>query len=535
MEFSRLGELYEELEKLRSRNEMVKLVSDFLKNLEPKEVEPTCSMLLGPTLGVGWATIRDAILKVTGLKRSDFHEAFSGTGDLGEASKILFGRRRVRTIPLVERPLTISEVWEILRKIGSTSSLEHKKRLLEGLLNKCSPVEAKFLVKVLLGEMRAGFSEGLLKQALAKAYGVSEEKVKIVSGFVALPEIGAALGKGEGLESFVPRIFHPISPMLAESVKDVGEALREHQGKTSLELKLDGARVQVHVSGGKIVIFSRGRENVTPCMPEVVEQVRRLGMREAILEGEVIALKDGSPLPFQLLMRRFRRTKIGGASEIPLKLYLFDLLFLDGKWMLEEPYSSRREKLVEIGGESVVEAKIVSSENEGKEFLQKALLLGHEGIMAKMPEGKYLPGRREKFWLKIKPAFTLDLVIVAAEWGHGRRAKYLSDYYLAALDEKTGKFEVVGKTFKGLTNEELEEMTKRLKQLQTETKGRTVFVRPEIVVEVSFNQVQKSPKYPCGMALRFARIERIRDDKRPEEADTIERIRSLLPSSLKKQ
>jgi DNA ligase-1 len=532
MEFSRLSELYEQLEGLRSRREMVGVMSDFLRSLKPEEVGPACSMLLGSTLGVGWATVRDAILGVTGLKRSEFLEAFSRTGDLGEASKLLFGRRRVRILPLTAGPLTVLEVWRTLGKLGSTTSLEQKRRLLEGLFNRCSAAEAKILTKVLTREMRAGFSEGLLRRALAKAYSASEREVEIACGFGSTPEVGAALSRGEGLDTFAPRIFRPINPMLAETAGDVEEALAEHGGRTSVEFKLDGARVQVHALGSRVAVFSRGREEVTQFMPEVVGQVRELKVGEAILEGEVIALREGFPLPFQFLMRRFRRKKTG-ESEVCLNLHFFDLLLLDGRWMLEEPYSARRERLEEIAGEGAVQRKMISRVEEGEEFLQYALWAGHEGVMAKAPESPYLPGRRGKSWLKIKPTFTLDLVIVGAEWGYGRRAKYLSDYYLAALDEKTGKFEVVGKTFKGLTNEELGEMTRRLRQLQIGSKGRAVMVKPEIVVEVSFNQVQRSPKYTCGMALRFARIERIREDKRPEEADTLERVRSLLPSILK--
>jgi DNA ligase-1 len=532
MEFLELSELYEQLEGLRSRKKMVELMGDFLKSLKPEEVGPACSMLLGSTLGVGWATVRDAILSVTGLKRADFSEAFNRTGDLGEACKLLFGRRRVRILPLRTGPLTILEVWRTFDKLVSTASLEQKRKILEGLFNSCSPVEAKFLTKVLTREMRAGFSEGLLRQALARAYSASEQEVETACGFGSIPEVGTALSRGERLDAFVPKVFHPISPMLAESAKDVREVLGKHGGRTSMEFKLDGTRVQVHVSGNRVAIFSRGREEVTQFMPEVVEQVRGLKIGEAVLEGEVIALREGSPLPFQFLMRRFRRKKTGEGG-VHLDLHFFDLLLLNGKPVLDEPYSTRREKLEEIAGEHTIQRKAISSAEEGEEFLRQALSAGHEGVMAKMPESPYLPGKRGEAWLKVKPTFTLDLVIVAAEWGYGRRAKYLSDYYLAALDEKTGKFEIVGKTFKGLTNEELEEMTKRLKQLQIGSRGRAVTVKPEIVVEVSFNQVQRSPKYPCGMALRFARIERIRDDKRPEEADTLGRLRGLLPSTLR--
>ena len=504
---------------------MVERACAFLKSLKAEEIGPVCSMLLGFSAGVGWATVRDALLKVTGMSGEDLFEAFNQTGDLGEASKILFTRRRVKTVPLLG-PLTISEVWGTLKKLSFESSLERKKRLVEGLLNRCSPAEAKLLVKILTGEMRAGFGEGLLRQTLAKAYGVSEEEVKRACAFGSTAEVGATLSVGTSIQSFVPRLFQPISPMLAESARDVAQALKEHGGKTYMEFKLDGARVQVHVSGEKIAVFSRSREEVGQYMLEIREQVRRLRLREAILDGEIIATRDGSPLPFQFLMRKFRRKK-GGAEEISVKLQFFDLLFWEGKPMFNEPYVARREKLEEVVTE-VVERALVGEVKEGEDFLRRAMSAGHEGVVAKMPNSPYLPGVREKSWLKIKPVHTLDLVIVGAEWGYGRRAKYLSDYYLAALDEKTGKFEVVGKTFKGLTNSELEEMTKRLKELQVSSQGRKIVVKPEIVVEVSFNQVQRSSKYPCGMALRFARIERIRDDKRPEEADTLERVRSLL-------
>jgi len=528
MEFEKLGELYEQLEKLTKRKEMVRLLADFLRDLRAEEAGPACSMFLGPAFSVGWATVRDAVLAATGLKADDFWETFNKTGDLGEATKLLFTRRRVRVVPLTATPLTVLEVWRVLEKLRTVPSLQQKRRLLEGLFNSCSPVGAKFLAKVLTGEMRAGVGEGLLRQALAEVYRVSGEEVKAACTFGSLPQVADALGRGRGLGVFMLRLFQPVSPMLAESARDVSEALREHGGRTFLEFKLDGARVQIHVQREKVAIFTRNRADVSRYMPEIVGQVRELGLREAILEGEVIAHAQGSPLPFQFLMRRFRRKEPEKAPGISLRLCFFDLLYLDGKPMLGEPYVVRRKGLEEIAGERVVERREVGGVEEGEEFLRRALSLGHEGVVAKAPDTSYFPGRREKAWLKIKPVFTLDLVITAAEWGYGRRAGYLSDYYLAALDEKSGKFEVVGKTFKGLTNLELEEMTKRLRALQTKAEGRKVTVRPEIVVEVSFNQVQRSSKYPSGVALRFARIERIRDDKRPEEVDTLERVRELL-------
>jgi DNA ligase-1 len=321
--------------------------------------------------------------------------------------------------------------------------------------------------------------------------------------------------------------------MLAQVASGVDEALAEHGGRTAFEYKYDGARVQIHKRGNEVRVFSRRLTDVTQSLPEVVEAIKaNIKTDEAIVEGEVIAVNDnGHPIPFQHLMRRFKRVHEvrGMAEKIPVRLYLFDVLFLDGKSLISLPYVQRRKVLAENAGEIPLTTQIVTDKKERAEtFLSKAMDAGHEGLMAKKLDSPYTPGTRGKRWFKIKPVLEpLDLVITAAEYGYGRRHGWLSDYYLAARDAATGEFLTVGKTFKGLTDAEIIEMTRRLKELAVHEERNRVVVLPKIVVEVAYNEIQKSPKYKSRMALRFARISRVRDDKSPEDADTIEKVREI--------
>jgi len=301
----------------------------------------------------------------------------------------------------------------------------------------------------------------------------------------------------------------------------------------AFEYKFDGARVQIHLKNDTVRIFSRRLSDVTSSLPDIVEQVSSCirNVREAIFDGEVVAVDEsGKPMPFQELLRRFRRIRdvLKETERIPLRLWIFDVLYLNGEILLDKPYIERRKILEEIVDEKFLTPMIITSDpSEALKFMEKAVNEGHEGLMIKQLNSTYKPGRREKLWLKLKPAENLDLVIVAADWGHGRRTGWLSNYHLAAYNTVTGGFEVVGKTFKGLTDEEFEWMTKKLLQLKIDDDGYTVRVKPRIVVEVAYNEIQRSPKYRSGYALRFARIVRIREDKRPEEADTIQKIQEL--------
>lgn len=554
VEFKELSDLCDKLEATSKRGEMVDLVAEFLKKLQPEEVEPAVSMLLGrpiqkwssKTLEVSWATLHELIFRITRAKPQEFAAAFAKTGDLGAATAMIFeSSRRRRQAVFLEKPLTILKVKQLFEKIAQLKGQgvrERKERLLESTFSRATPQEAKCLMKIIIKETRTGFQEGLMELSIAKAFGVSQEAIRRATMFVGDVAVVARVAKvkgEEGVRNLRLEVFKPIKPMLAQNVDGIKNALKIHRDRTAFEQKIDGARVQIHKSGDEVKIFSRRLTDVTESIPEIVESIRKgVKARDAILEGEVVALdKTGGPMPFQYLLKRFRRERDVGkmVREVPLGLYLFDLLYLDGDVLVDLGYLERRKNLSQITRLPLTKQLITVNPEDAKKFLEKALAEGHEGLMAKELASPYAPGMRGKLWLKIKPVLEpLDLVIVAAEYGYGRRHNWLSDYYLAARDSETGEFMIVGKTFKGLTDEEIIEMTRRLKQLVVRTEGRRVIVAPKIVVEVSYNEIQRSPKYKCGMALRFARITRIRDDKSPEDADTIQRVRKIYEMQVKK-
>lgn len=546
--FEALSELCEKLEATSKRLLMTSLVSEFLRNLEPEEVEPAVSMIIGRpfpkwsqrTLNVSWATLGRIIKRITKADWKVFIEAFGETGDVGSATKVLFECSKIhKQLSLFDRKLTIMEVrhsFEVIAETAGSGSKEKKERLIEALLGLTSPLEAKYLVKIFIGEMRTGFHSGLMEQAVSKGFQIPLEIVQKAS--MATGDVGevAAIAKSQGKEGLLKigfRVFRPVSLMLAQTASDIAEALSEHGGETAFEYKLDGARVQIHRRGGDVRIFSRRLTDVTVSLPEIVETVRKnVIVERAILEGEVIAVNSQDyPIPFQHLMRRFRRVHSieDMIRKIPVKLYLFDILYLNGESLISLPYVQRRRILAETAGEIPLTRKLVTDNvEEASGFLKKAMDAGHEGLVAKKLDCEYTPGTRGKRWLKIKPVLEpLDLVIVAAEYGYGRRHEWLSNYYLAVRDVETSEFLTVGKTFKGLTDVEIIEITERLKDLAIKEEGRRVVVIPRVVVEVLYNEIQKSPKYKCGMALRFARISRIRTDKTAEQVDTIQKVKEI--------
>jgi DNA ligase-1 len=555
--FRSLCELGEGLAATTKRLQMIDQASNFLKILEPLEVEPAVSMILGRpfpkwdqrVLELSWTTVSGIIKRLTSLDWSDFRKAYSQTGDVGSAVETVFESSKIRKqATLFEKPLSILEVRRTFEDIAEASgqgSRERKERLVETLLSQASPLEIKYFIKIMISEMRTGFQEGLMEAAVAKAFDVSLETVQ--TGSMLTGDVGETASilkeKGkDGLANLRFRVFRPIKPMMAHMASDVDEALKEAEGPMAFEYKLDGARIQLHKSGDKVRIFSRRLTDVTESLPEIADLVRNeIKAAEAILEGEVIALgKDrASPLLFQHLMRRFRR--VHGidemSKEIPLELQLFDVIYCDGESLIDVPYERRRKKLGQIAGAISLTRQIVTDEpQQAKDFLIEALNSGHEGLVAKKLSSPYTPGVRGKRWFKIKQILDpLDLVIVAAEWGYGRRHRWLSDYYLAARDAETSELVTVGKTFKGLTDNEIIEITERLKGLIVREEPHLVVVVPKIVVEVAYNEIQKSPKYDCGMALRFARITRIRDDKSPDDADTIQRVREIYERQFEKK
>jgi DNA ligase-1 len=554
--FKSLAELLEKIENTRKRLEIITLTADYLNTLDTEEVEPAISMILGnplpkqtlKTLDVSWTTLSGILRSVTGTDWNAFTEAFRGTGDIGSATKNVFEKAKPKKqSQLLEKSLTIAETRRTLETIAETTgsgSKEKKERLLTTLLSQASPIEAKYLIKIFTGEMRTGLHEGLMEQAVAKAFDVPLVTVQKAS--MTLGDIGevATTAKKEGINALSEvsfKVFRPVKLMLAQTASDVAEALAEHAGKTAFEYKYDGARVQIHKQNGIARIFSRRLTNVTQSLPETVESVQtNVQAYEAILEGEVVAVDEtDTPIPFQHLMRRFKRVHevFDIAEKIPVKLYLFDILYVNGKSLVPLPYTQRRAVLAENAGTIPLTMQLITDEGRTAEkFLQASIDAGHEGLMAKRLDSPYTPGKRGKNWLKIKPVLEpLDLVIVAAEYGYGRRHNWLSDYYLAAKDPVAGEYLVVGKTFKGLTDPEFMEMTERLKEIAIREERNRVVVLPRVVVEVAYNEIQRSPKYKSKMALRFARITRIREDKGAEDADTINHVRQIYEMQFSKK
>lgn len=533
MLLNELAALAKRIASTSSRLEKVELVANLIRRLDSREAEKALLILTGRIfhshdpreLNVSWGTIWGVVSSL-----ADVSEA-NGV-DVGEIVESALRKRVIKQSSFIETELTIEAAYAMLEAIASAEgpgSRRKKEELLRSFFSSLSPEEAWLISNAILRETRLGMNEGLLIDAIIKAYGLKRDQVERSAMVMGDPyEIVLNSGRLE----FEPKIFRPLRPMLAQSAKSIKEAIKE-LGECSFEHKLDGARVQVHFRRGEVRIFSRKLSDVTASLPDVVTAVRD-GMRveEAILEGELIAERRGRPLPFQILMRRFGRIRVDRklVDEIPLVLYFFDVLLVNGRSFLDEEYAHRRSVLEHSIDFplKLVPSIVTSIPEEAESFLKDALNLGHEGVIAKKLSSPHVPGVRGRHWLKLKGTHTLDLVIVAAERGYGRRHNWYSDYHLAAKDERTGEFVVVGKTFKGLTDEEFEWMTRRLEELALRKRGRIIEVRPEIVVEVEFNEVQRSLKYRSGVALRFARIKRIREDKTVDEIDTVQRIRGMM-------
>ncbi|HEX8968128.1 MAG TPA: ATP-dependent DNA ligase [Chloroflexota bacterium] len=432
--------------------------------------------------------------------------------------------------------LTLQQVDAALERIGGLAgpaSQAERRRQLQDLFSRATSTEQDFLVRLMLGELRQGALEGVMHEALARALQAPLSDVRravMLRGDIgAVAEAGLRAGRS-ALDAFRLRVGQPLKPMLAQSAPTLAAAL-ERVPSAAIEWKLDGARVQVHVLGDDVRIFTRSLDDITSRVPELVEMARSLGVRSLVLDGEALALRqDGRPHPFQVSASRLgSRLDVERLREtLPLSPFIFDVLHLDGEDLVERGLVERAEILSRTLPEAWRVPRIVTVDWSAAEtFLRQTLERGHEGVMVKALDSPYEAGRRGTGWIKVKPVHTLDLVILAAEWGHGRRAGWLSNLHLGARDPASGGFVMLGKTFKGLTDEMLGWQTARLQELETHRDRWTVYVRPELVAEVAFNDVQRSPRYPGGVTLRFARVIRYRDDKRPEDADTIQMVKSL--------
>ena len=489
-----------------SRLKKIERLSSVLAGLRPKEVPTAVAYLSGVlpqgSIGVGWASLKDP------------------------------------PPPAERASLELLDVDGTLRRIGALSgagSQAARRTELRDLFAAATPDEQRFLRGLLTGEIRQGALEGVMVDAVARASEVPVGEVRraaMLSGDLGAVAEAAIGGGSEALARFRLQLLTPLRPMLAQSAEDIASAFAKIS-PASVEWKLDGARLQIHRLDDEVRAYTRNLADVTDRVPEIVEAMRGLDLRAAVFDAEAIALRaDGRPHPFGLTMSRFGSRSRKDLTELregfPLTSFLFDVLHLDGDDLIDRPASERFEILeARVPGSLRVPRVITDDPAAGELVLEDALARGHEGVMVKALDAPYEAGRRGAGWLKVKRADTLDLVILAAEWGHGRRQGFLSNLHLGARDPEAGGFVMLGKTFKGLTDETLAWQTERLQELETHREGITVFVRPELVAEIAFDGLQTSPRYPGGMALRFARVKGYRPDKRPEDADTIETVRAI--------
>jgi len=507
MKLVQVVETSRQVAQVSGRLEKIRLLAGLLADAAPEEIELAVAFLSGSyrqqKLNVGFAALQAA---------SESGAAESASLELADVDRYF---ERIASVPQGK---------------GSTSE---RQRLLRELFAGATSEEQHFLFRLVVGELRQGAVEGIMLEAVAPAAGIPAQQVRrarMLAGDLPSVAKAALTGATSELAGFATELFRPVHPMLAGSAEDPAVALEE-LGEAALEFKLDGARIQVHKAGDQVAVYSRRLNEVTAAVPELVDAVRALPARELILDGEIIALRDdGTPHPFQVTMSRFgRRLEIDRLRrDVPLTPFFFDLLYLDGQALLDESAGRRLAALSELAPAAMLVPRIVtSSSEEAARFLQSALERGHEGIMAKAVDAPYEAGHRGRRWLKVKPANTLDLVVLAAEWGHGRRHGWLSNLHLGARNPADGSFVMLGKTFKGMTDEMLQWQTERLLQLEIARDGITVYVRPELVVEVAFNEVQGSTQYPGGVALRFARVKRYRTDKSASSADTIDSVQQI--------
>lgn len=548
MEYKKLADLYNRLESTTKRLEKTDIIADFLKETSTELLPPVTLLLLGrvfPTwsekeLGVGPKLLLKAISMVTGASVDEIEEEIREQGDIGAASEVLFKRKSQLTF--ISHPLTVEKVYDDLRKLASiTGSRAQSKKIdiILGILSLASPLEAKYITRTILEELRVGAGEGIISDAISLAFNIEKEVVE--RAYMLTNDLGivAKVAKSEG-EKGLQRLSlepgRPVKPMLAQLAESIESAIEE-LGEALCETKYDGVRVQIHRKDDEILVFTRRLENISRAVPEIIKRVQKaLPGEDFIVEGEIIVNIDGRPGSFQYILQRVKRKydieKM--VKRIPLTLYLFDILYYKEP-LIDEPFRKRR-KILEsiikpIDGKIELSRQVkvnTSNINDGITLFNESIKEGHEGIMIKDPSAPYIPGIRGKKMLKYKAEpETLDLVVVGGTYGKGKRAHLIGSYLLAARDEETDELKTVAHVATGLDDKTLKELTERLKKITIEEKGGKLKVKPELILEVAYSEIVKSPEYESGYSLRFPVVKRIRDDLSLEDVDTINRIESL--------
>jgi DNA ligase-1 len=536
-------DILEEVSSTSSKLKKIEILAEYMRSVDTGDIGSVALYLSGSvlpdsdqrTLDISWNTFKEALHQVFDFTDEEFSENYEG--DIGEAIlKIMNASSGPIQNSLISTNLRVEDFREAIDRIAGSEGYGSRKQkisILAGLLNLASPEEARYLTALILGDLRTGVSKGLVIEAIAASFSMPADEIRRAWG--ACGNLGhvAQVASNRNLDqirSITVSLFRPAKPMLATSIDDLSEMVGAIS-KYALEMKYDGARVQIHKKGEDIRIFSRGLTEVTDSLPEIVDIIQHyVKPMNVILDGEVVATDtSGKPYPFQVVMRRFGRKRDIEQSEkaIKLALHVFDILLLENKPLLNEEYQERRAILSKTVEEAIRGKRIEpKSIEEARKYFRRSKEEGHEGIMIKRLDSEYVFGRWGKRWFKLKHTLdTMDLVIVAAEWGHGRRSNWLSDFHLAVRDE--GAFVRVGKTFKGLTDREFEYITQRLLSLKISEERNIVHVKPQIVVEVTVSEIQKSSTYSSGLALRFARIKAIREDKPVDDAMTLRDLESI--------
>ena len=541
----RFAEFASTLDRVRGtagKNEKVRILSEYLRGLDADDAERAARFATGRAslkgsadeTQMGYSTITDVIEEMTGLSSREISRVYVKHGDLGKVVEEVLSKKTETT--LFQEDLSLRDVagaFESMTQAKGTGSQLMKKGHLKSLLLRANETEAKYLIKILTKEMRIGLVDGLVEEAVARAYDLDRGAVR--EAHLLMGDIGmlARQARSGDLGRVRLELMRPTNFMLAEPMERPDEIASYFGKEVYGEYKYDGVRAQLHKRGDEVRLYSRRLEEITASFPELVEGAGRIE-HDVLLDGEIVPFRGGKPLSFQLLQRRLRRIVDfeDAQSQAPVVFFCFDILVLDGEELYRKPLTERRyalARVIEGGAFRQAETKTVSEADQIQRLFRRARTLGYEGLVLKDPASPYTPGRRGKFWIKLKEELdTLDVVIVGAELGHGKRAGIISDYTFAIRDGQ--ELKVIGKAYSGLTDKEIEEMMVRIKSLTTEDDGYFRKVKPQLVIEVAFDSIQKSERHDSGFALRFPRIKRIRDDKNVEQVDTIEKVREIYGS-----
>ena len=548
MDFKRVCEVLEDIEAESSRHAISDMLSDFISKTPPSELSTVLLILRGTPfppwdqreLGISDKLVFKVLSQLGGQTEEELNRILKDVGDLGLAAQKALLKKPQTT--LCSQSLTIGQVMQTVQGLSSLSghgSQNKKLAYVSQILSNATPIESRYIIRLMLGHLRVGVGDGTLRDAISKAYGVDASLIE--RAFNLRPDWGevAACARDEGepgLSEYGIELGRPIKVMLAQKGEGISQIIQK-LGRCQIEYKYDGARIQIHKNREKISLYTRRLEDVTAQFPEIVEAAKRnLNADKALIEGEAVAYdpKTGRPQPFQNLSRRIKRKydikKL--AESVPVETNLFDIVYLEGQTLTSLPFYERRKRLESIIKESAdfhtAKSLVTDDADSASRFYFEAVELGHEGVMAKVLDSPYQPGSRVGYMYKVKPVMeTLDLVVTGATWGEGRRASWLGSYLLSVYDTETGEYPTIGRMATGLTDELLAELTLAVKPLITKDSGTECFVKPSMVFEVAYEKIQKSPKYGSGYALRFPRLVRVRTDKSPEEADNISRVEAL--------